>query len=185
MKSRLLKLFVLLLTFSASTHGLRATEDDVDAKIEAATLVRAGQAAPDFTCQTTDGKTITLSAQKEKVVVLYFFSTSNAASLTEMRYFEKEIFQKIRDRDDFLLLAIGRGHTREELVKISGENKFTFAFAADPKQEIYQRYFSRYVPRTLIIRKDGTIAYLASGYVYETFLRMQEALARELPTSRR
>lgn len=137
--------------------------EDVDLELKKSTLVEVGQMAPDFTCKTTDNRTITLSALKGKVVVLYFFSTSVGASITELQYLEKEIFQKLINRNDFQLIAIGRGHSREELVRIGGENKLTFSLVPDPKQELYQRYFSKFVPRTVVVRKDGGIAYLASG----------------------
>lgn len=137
--------------------------EDVNQEVKKNTLVEVGQMAPDFTCKTTDSRTITLSALKGKAVVLYFFSTSVGACITEMQYLEKEIFQKLLNRNDFQLIAIGRGHSREELVRIGGENKITFSLVPDPKQEVYQRYFSKFVPQTVVVRKDGGIAYLASG----------------------
>lgn len=156
---------VLVLSACLSiTFGSAARATEVDKAVAQATLVKVKQAAPDFTCTTTDSRTITLSALKGKAVVLYFFSTSVGACITELKYLEKEVFQKLQNRDDFQLIAIGRGHSREELVKVGGENKLTFPLVADPKQELYQRYFSKYVPRTVVVRKDGSIAHLASGY---------------------
>lgn len=140
-----------------------ANENNLDEEVKQSTLVQVGQAAPDFTCKTTDNRTITLSALKGKVVVLYFFSTSVGTCITEMRHLEEEIFQKLRNREDFQLIAIGRGHSREELVKTGGENKLTFSLVPDPEQELYRRYFSKFVPRTVVVRRDGSIAYLASG----------------------
>lgn len=162
--SRLLFFALTLTVCLIFARGSEAQEKDVDEEVKKNTLVEVGQMAPDFTCETTDGRTITLSALKGKGVVLYFFSTSVGACITEMRYLEQEIFQKLRNREDFQLIAIGRGHSREELVKVGGENKLTFPLVPDPKQELYQRYFSKFVPRTVVVRKDGSIAYLASGY---------------------
>jgi peroxiredoxin len=174
---KLLILLPLLLTCAANAPA----EEELDKQVAAATLVEQFQAAPDFTCKTTDGRDFTLSAQKGKVLLLYFFSTSNAASITEMRYLEKEIHQKLKGRGDFQIIAIGRGHEREELVKLAGERHYTFSFVPDPKQEIYGRYFARFVPRKVVVRRDGTIAYLASGYKeFEGILQLQELLAREL-----
>jgi peroxiredoxin len=170
-----------LLACAASTSAKDDLSKDLDKKVAAATLVEQFQAAPDFTCKTTDGRDFTLSAQKGKVVLLYFFSTSNAACITEMRYLETEIHQKLKGRGDFQIIAIGRGHEREELVKLAGERHYTFSFVPDPKQEIYGRYFARFVPRKVVVRRDGTIAYLASGYKeFEGILQLQELLAREL-----
>ncbi len=177
----------LILVFAALSQ-LRADEkiahmapETVDKNVAAATLVSKYQEAPDFSCQTTDGIKFNLAALKGKVVVLYFFSASVGASIIEMKDMEAEIFQKLRGREDFEMIAIGRGHSREELVKIGGENKLTFPLVADPKRELYGRYFKNYVPRTMVVRKDGTIGYLASGYdELKSLPRLQAVLTSEL-----
>lgn len=173
-------LLVLLTACLCSIH-LRA-EEDVDKEVATAKLVATHQAAPDIRGQTTEGKYITLSALKGKVVVLYFFSAKSLpACVSELIYLETEVFQKLRKREDFQLIAIGRDHTREELVKLGGENKLTFPLVPDPQQEIYARYFSKFVPRTVMLRKDGTIAYLGSGHhEFEGIIKLQAVLAREL-----
>jgi peroxiredoxin len=172
--------FLSLLLLACISISPSSAADTLEQDVQASTLVQQGQSAPDFTCLDTTGKQHTLSALKGKVVLLYFFSTSNSASLTEMRYLQSEIYQKLHNKGDFQMLAMGRDHTHEELVKLSGERKLSFPFVADPKQEIYQRYFTKFVPRTVLVRRDGTIAYLASGYVYEKILELQAVLAREL-----
>ena len=171
---------LLILTACTCLSPLYA-EDEVDKEVAAATLVAKHQEAPDFTCQTTDGRSLTLSALKGKVVVLYFFSTSVKACLTEMKYLEKEVFQQLRKRDDFALIAIGRDHSREELVNVGGENKLTFPLVPDPQRAIYARYFTKFTPRTVVVAKNGTIAYLASGYrEFASILDLQAVLVREL-----
>lgn len=171
----------LLLASLISWAALSHAKEDLAAQVAQATLVKAGQAAPDFTCQTTDGRDFTLSAQQGKVVVLYFFSTSVGASLTEMRYLEQEIFQKLRGREDFQLIAIGRGHTREELVTLGGENKLTFPLAADPQAAVFGRYFTKFVPRTVVVRRDGVIGHMTNGfYEFEGIVKLQQALAHHL-----
>ena len=178
--SRLLLLGLMLCVGLPFTSGSPAGAE-LDKAVASATLVKVGQSAPDFTCQTIDGKSLTLSAMRGKVVVLYYFSTSVGFCLTEMKYLEKEVFQKLRDREDFQLIGIGRGHSHDELVKAGGQNKLTFPLVADPKQEFYQRYFSKYVPRTVLVRKDGSIAYLASGYhEFNGIVELQTALQRAL-----
>lgn len=181
MKFRLLVLSTLLLTLglSAACHGENA-DDNVDQKVKASTLIAVNQPAPDFTCQTTDGKNLRLSTLKGKVVLLYFFSATNLSSLTDLRNLENEIFQKLRDKDHFRIIAIGRDYQREELVKLGGELKLSFPLVADPQQEIYRRYFTGYVPRTVLIRSDGTIAHQMSGSSYGYILKLQSLLAHEL-----
>lgn len=173
---------VILATFACLSPLLAQSDSAQEIKeIAASTLVRKDETAPDFTCRTTDGKPFTLSAFKGKVVVLYFFDRLPMACMTEMKYIEKEIFQDLKKRDDFTILGIGRRLTREDVVKAGGDNKLTFPLAADPKQEIYARYFTKFVPRKIVVRKDGTIAHLSSGYQeYDGIVKLQAVLEREL-----
>lgn len=176
-----LRLFAFLSVCAACAHA----DDSLDSQVAQATLVKAGAAAPDFTCQAIDGRSFALSAQKGKVVVLYFFSTSVKASITEMKNLEKEVFQKLRERDDFQLIAIGRGHTREDLVKVGGENRLTFPLVADPQAEIYGRYFTKFVPRMVVVGRDGSLASLTSGYLeFAGILRLQSTLEQEFGKGR-
>ena len=158
-----------------------AGDKSINAQIAGATLVKEGQQAPDFSCVMLDGRSFELSAQKGKVVLLYFFASSAPFSITEMKYLESEVFQKLREREDFVMLGIGRGHQRDEVVKIGGENKLTFPLVQDTKEEIYRSYFSKFVPRTVVVRRDGTIAILSHGYKeYEGIVKLQAALEKEL-----
>ena len=46
---------------------------------------------------------------------------------------------------------------------------------------MYGLYFSKFVPRTVVVRKNGSIAYLANGYhEFEGISRLQAVLAEEL-----
>ena len=153
----------------------------IDAQINAATLVKKGEAAPDFTCTTLDGRSFSLSEQKGKVVLLYFFAASVPFSFTEMRYIQKEIVEKLEKREDFTVLCIGRGHSREEMVKIGGENKLRLPMTADAGAAIYGRMFTKFVPRTVLIARDGSIAYLANGSKeFEGIVKLQQAIEIEL-----
>jgi peroxiredoxin len=182
MKFSSVSLFLLLLLSVCVLHssGQALDASNLDRDLKASTLHGLGDAAPDFTCRGTDGRPFKLSENKNRVVLLYFFSASNPACFVQMKYLESEVFQKLRERDDFRMIALGRDHTREELVKIGGENKLTFPLAADPQQEIFKLYFAKFVPRVVVVRTDGTIAYHSSGASYEGVLALQEALAREL-----
>ena len=53
--------------------------------------------------------------------------------------------------------------------------------AADPQAEVFRRYFLQYVPRVVVVRRDGSIAYQRSGYKeLEGILELQEVVGREL-----
>jgi hypothetical protein len=60
----------LVLALCLTCTSVSAAGNDLDQSIAKATLVKVGQAAPDFTCTTIDGRTFRLSDLKGKVVVL-------------------------------------------------------------------------------------------------------------------
>jgi peroxiredoxin len=172
---------LLLLLLTAASTASAQSDPDVYEEVAAATRVKKGEQAPDFTCKTTDGRQITLSQLKGKVVVLYFYAASAPASLTEMKYLEKAVHQKLRERQDLVILGIGRGHTREEVVAHGGKYGLTFQLAADPDQAAYRKYFSAFVPRMVVLRKDGQICHLQSGSrEFNGVLELLTVLEREL-----
>lgn len=175
-----MRTFLLILFTSVSLPTTWAA-DGMDQKIKEATLIQKDKPAPDFTCRTTDGRNVTLSELKGKVVVIYFFSMSNQTSLTEMKYLEKEVFQRLRERGDFQMIAVGRDHGREELVRLSGDMRYSFPMVPDAHREIFHRYFTSFVPRTVVVRKNGTVGYLATGYhEFDGIVKVQAILAKEL-----
>jgi hypothetical protein len=57
--------------------------------------------------------------------------------------------------------------------------------AADPDQSIYHRFFSKFVPRKVLIAKDGSIAFQMSGSNdFEGPLKLQLAINEELRRGR-
>ncbi|MBE2282452.1 MAG: TlpA family protein disulfide reductase [Prosthecobacter sp.] len=177
---RLITVLTALVLFSSAVFA-----EEVDQAVRDATLVKLHETAPDFACRMMDGREFKLSAMRGKVVVLYFFASSVPFSFTEMRYLETEVLQKLGRRDDLAILCIARGHTREEVVTMAGEKKLALPMAADPQQECYQRYFSKFVPRTVVVRRDGTVVHLASGYrEHDGIVELREVLRRELAAKR-
>lgn len=172
---------LLMVIACLASAVIAADGDALDREIRASTLIQAGDTAPDFSCQTTDGRAFTLSQHRGKVVLLYFFASSVPFCYPEMRYIDQEIVKKLEKRDDFTVLCLGRGHTREEVVRIGGENKLRLPMAADESREIYSKMFTKFVPRTVLIGKDGRVVYTAAGSKeFEGIVKLQDAIEREL-----
>ena len=115
------------------------------------TLVKVGDNAPDFTCQTLSGNEFSLSGQKGKVVLVNFFATWCGPCMEEMPHLEKQIFQTYGNQKDFALVAIGREHDAKELAKFKSDKGFTLPIAPDPKRQIYGKYATQYIPRTYCV----------------------------------
>lgn len=125
---------------------------------------RLGDKAPVFTCKTLDGKTYDLSKLTGKVVMINFFATWCPGCNMELPELEKEIWKKYRDNPGFVLLVIGREHTEKELIDFATSKNLSLPFAADPKRDIYKLYASKYIPRNIVIDRDGKIIYQNSGF---------------------
>ena len=144
------------------------------------TKVKAGEEAPDFTCQTLNGKEFTLNKQKGKVVVVNFFATWCGPCMVEMPHLEKEVYLKNKDRKDFALIVIGRENKASELEKFKKDKSFTVPMAPDSKREIYDKYAEKYIPRTFVIGKDGIVKLASVGYTQAGFQEILKTIEAEL-----
>jgi peroxiredoxin len=166
-----------LVTVFAVALLRQTTFADDEAK---STLVKVGDNAPDFTCQTLSGDEFSLSMQKGKVVLVNFFATWCGPCLAELPHVEKEVFRKYGDRKDFALIVIGREHTAQELDKFKKEKGLSFPMAADPKRGIYSKYAKEYIPRNFVVGKDGKIKWVSVGYSESDFQKLIRKIEDEL-----
>jgi peroxiredoxin len=134
-------------------------------------LTKVGQKVPGFSVTTLDGNVLKSSELKGKVVLINFFATWCGPCMTEMPKVEKDIWQALKS-DKLVVLAIGREHSKEELVKFNKEKGFKFSIAPDPKREVYSLFAKQFIPRNYVIDKNGTIVFQSMGYTPEEFGKM-------------
>lgn len=158
---------------------LSAEEQDELAKVEAATIIQVGDAAPDFTVEMLDGRKITLSELRGKVVMVCFWATWCPPCRQEMAHLQEGVIDEFAGKD-FVVLPISRGEKRDVVEKFIADNGYKFAVGLDSEQTIYKQYATNYIPRTFIVDKSGKVVYRVAGYDEETAKEVNAAIAKAL-----
>ena len=131
--------------------------------IESTTLIHAGDVAPDFTVEMLDGKRVTLSSLRGKVVLVSFWATWCPPCRQEMSHMQEGVIDRFAG-SDLVVLPISRGEKRETVEKFIEKMGYGFPVGLDFDQSIYSKYASNYVPRSVVINREGEVVYVAVGY---------------------
>lgn len=172
MKRLFLICAALVMAFAVMPKAAMAQND-----IEATTLIKKGDKAPDFTVEMVDGEQITLSKLKGKVVVVNFWATWCPPCRQELKVVEKELINRFKGKD-FVFLPISRGEAKKTVEAFRKQNGYTFPMGLDPKQAIYKKYASNYIPRNFVVGKDGKVIYVSVGYEPKEFAEMVEVIEK-------
>ncbi|MFZ5518058.1 MAG: TlpA family protein disulfide reductase [Candidatus Zhuqueibacterota bacterium] len=143
------------------------------------TLTTVGQAVPDFQVTTIANEQLDIQKMKGKTVLINFFATWCAPCMAEMPHLQKEIREKFKS-DNFVVIAVGREHSAEELTKFNNEKGFTFLIAPDPKREVYGKFAKAYIPRNYLIDKTGKIIYQSIGFNKDEFEELKATIQRSI-----
>ena len=122
-----------------------------------------GDKAPDFSLKTLDGKQVSLSDLKGKVVLIGMFHICVPCMNQAME------FNKVRDQLDEKQLAIvginTNGDSKEAVTKYLSKfpEKVKFPYLIDPGKGVYKSYLQRDMPTVLIIDQKGILNVRASA----------------------
>lgn len=135
-----------------------ATKDDVAPEI--------GKLAPDFTLQTLQGETVTLSQHRGKPVLLIFWVVHCEGCIQEIPYIQ-EFYD--RHAGDVVLLAVHVGDARAQIEKLLGSRRITYPILIDADEQVCITY-RHGAPTAFAIDKEGTIRAIKD----ESFLSIGE-----------
>lgn len=147
--------------------------------IESTTLIHAGDVAPDFTVEMLDGKRVTLSSLRGKVVLVSFWATWCPPCRQEMSHMQEGVIDRFAG-SDLVVLPISRGEKRETVEKFIEKMGYGFPVGLDADQSIYSKYASNYVPRSVVINREGEVVYVAVGYDEQIAQEIGAAIAESL-----
>ena len=182
-------LAVSLLACSGQKKGAEAAEsvsDTVKVATEAMSaqadstgyIVRIGEIAPDFTITLTDGKQVTLSSLRGKVVMLQFTASWCGVCRKEMPFIEKDIWLKHKDNADFALIGIDRDEPLEKVLAFAKSTGVTYPLGLDPGADIFAKYALREsgITRNVLVDKEGRIVKLTRLYNEEEFASLVQQI---------
>jgi len=147
---------------------------------ESSTLIAEGEAVPDFSFTTTRGRQYSMEGLEGKVVLLNFFATWCPTCMKEMPALQEQVWRKYGDRDDFMLVSIGREQGMQKMKDFKAEKGYGFHFAPDTGRVIYSMFAEKYIPRNVVVNEQGTIVYQGTGYDEQEFASMLQLIEREL-----
>lgn len=160
--------WLVLLLGAVVVLGCGGAPADAPPSPEETTRVVAGDPAPPIDAELLDGTTFRLADHRGEVVVVSFFATWCPPCREELPHVETELWRRFRDRG-LRVVAVAREETSEVVQPFVEEHGFTFPVAVDPDRTNYARYADAYIPRLVVVGRDGVILHHASGFEAEEF----------------
>ncbi len=170
MKLRFVSIIFLILTAGVLVAWASSEESD---------KVSVGEVAPAFKVLTPDGE-VTNESLKGKVVLINFFATWCPPCLKELPVLQEKVWDTYKSNEDFVLLVVGREHSKEELEKFAKDKGFELPFCPDEDREIFGQFATQSIPRNYILNKGGKIVYASKGYSPTEFEHMISVLKTHL-----
>jgi len=166
---------ILLITLFLTSLNILSQEDYMKSS-----LVQLNETAPEFSFTTNDGKTVKLSDYKGKVILINFFATWCGPCMKEMPYIQKDLWEKLKKNDTFIIMSFGRDHSQEEVNKFIESKKFTFPIFADKDKSIYNLFATKYIPRNYLIDSNGKVIYASTGFSEKEFEELKATIDKHL-----
>lgn len=141
-------------------------------------IVKIGDQAPTFTADIATGGQVTPSDLEGKVTMLQFTASWCGVCRKEMPHIEKDIWQKYKDRKDFMLLGIDIDEERDKVIRFGQDVNVTYPLVLDPGSKIFHLFAEKGagVTRNVIIDRTGKIVFMTRLFKEEEFEAMKDVI---------
>ena len=142
-----------------------------------------GDAAPDFSLTTFDGRAVRLSAYRGTPVVVNFWRSDCHPCRQEFPMFRRQL---LAHHGEFALIGVDVKDITADGRAFAKQQHATWTLVEDPNNAVARAYGVRALPQTFFIRADGTIAQRIYGQVTdEYFARQLAQITTGTPPTRR
>lgn len=146
----------------APTKNKQELKNTIDKHMASLLIAKAEGLEPaNFTLKKLNGKEVSLSDYRGKVVFLNFWATWCPPCRGEMPSMEK-LYQKFKGKD-FVMLAVSLREKEKTVEKFVQKNGLTFPVLLDPRGKAGGDYMVSSIPTTYLIDKQGKIIGRAIG----------------------
>jgi len=174
-QSRLVLSLALLVLLSLA-FGCKERTESVSTSDATAAI---GKPAPDFTLKTVDGRTVTLSSLRGKLVLVNFWATWCPPCREEMPSME-ELYRNYAPGGLELLAINIEEDGPQVLPEFLKEHPHTFPVLCDTAQSVSVRYGVYQFPETFIVDRNGIIIDKVIGAIDWTAPKVLTELSRML-----
>jgi peroxiredoxin len=166
----------MTLILALSVFRIAAQDDD------RGYIVKVGDMAPDFEIQYADGTKKNLSSFRGKVVMVQFTASWCSVCIKEMPHIESDIWQKYKDRNDFVLIGVAYKEDFDKINTLISKTKVTYPIVSDKTGERFHKYAGKNagVTRNIIVDKTGKIIFQTRLFEQKEFDAMKMVIDNEL-----
>ena len=178
---KMIYLLVLILLFScdpAKKTVIDSSETQTNVVADRGYKVQVGDKFDFSEMKLMDGRTLKPKDFKGKVVMFQYTASWCGVCIKEMPHIENEVWQKLKNSDDFILIGVDRDEPLEKMELLVQRTKITYPLAYDPGALHFQQVAEKTagVTRNVVIDKNGKVAFLTRLYDPVEFDEMKEKI---------
>ncbi len=119
-------------------------------------LIREGDQAPEFTLPSLDGKAVSLSSYRGKVVMVHFWATWCPPCVEELPALER-LYHAYAGKDlEVLTISVDEGGA-SDVAQFMRKNEFALPVLLNPDQSVARAYGTFKFPETYLVDREGIV----------------------------